>query len=140
MLTFNRKLDERRAEMRANREASRAARVEAARDATRVARAHAQGARTVSRTGGIVARARRCAPGAHGCTRQPAAIMILVSLLLSKLRTGLTAFVVASVASGYVTGSMLSAQPTLHAHVILGGRVMDPESRLDAVRNIAIDG
>jgi N-acyl-D-aspartate/D-glutamate deacylase len=66
--------------------------------------------------------------------------MILVRLLLSKLRTGLTAFVVASVASGYVTGSMLSAQPTLHAHVILGGRVMDPESGLDAVRNIAIDG
>jgi hypothetical protein len=33
-----------------------------------------------------------------------------------------------------------SSQQAIHAHVILGGRVMDPESGLDAVRNVAIDG
>ena len=33
-----------------------------------------------------------------------------------------------------------SSQPAIHAHVILGGRVMDPESGLDALRNVAIDG
>lgn len=32
------------------------------------------------------------------------------------------------------------APAIVHAHVILGGRVMDPGSRLDAVRNVGIDG
>lgn len=44
------------------------------------------------------------------------------------------------VAAGWLRRPMPPLPPVLHSHVILGGRVMDPESGLDAVRDIAIDG
>ena len=43
-------------------------------------------------------------------------------------------------AGGWLARPLTPSQTALHAHVILGGRVMDPESGLDAVRNVAIDG
>lgn len=52
--------------------------------------------------------------------------------------TVLAALAAASVAGGCRAAP--PADPTMHALVIRGGRVMDPESGLDAVRDVAIDG
>jgi len=53
------------------------------------------------------------------------------------VRTTLATSILASFWFGH---PQAPAQGSLHAHVILGGRVMDPESGLDAVRSVGIDG
>lgn len=58
---------------------------------------------------------------------------------LRSFHTPRLALALAIVVVGGVTTRVMS-QSALHSHVILGGRVMDPESGLDAVRNVAIDG
>lgn len=52
----------------------------------------------------------------------------------------LTTLAALLLADGWLAPPPPPAQTPLHAHVIIGGRVMDPESGLDAVRNVAIDG
>ncbi|MCC7054511.1 MAG: amidohydrolase family protein [Gemmatimonadaceae bacterium] len=56
------------------------------------------------------------------------------------MRTFLSGYSVASVAAALVVGCTLSAQPTPFDIVIRGGRVLDPESGLDAIRAIGIRG